>query len=384
MKRTLINKAVVALTLFFVSSAFAVPTGPCGDEDCCGQKRAECCEPAPGPFAFAYPKDIGLACPSDFYIYGEFLYFQAEEDGLEYGISYSPCEPLDINAQIPFPVTNGEIQGFSNGSHSWHWNPGFRIGLGFYLNHDAWMLEGAWTNVNVTNHVTTSLNGAGVLIPLWMMDNPLRGGGEPVGSARWKADFNTVDFHLAKPSHVSRYLVVSPHFGIRFAYIDQSYSAQYSGDWNGIDGAEYNASNDFWGIGTRAGFDTEWNLGCNAGLYGNIAASILYGKFDISQTWIGGVDNVPFTNINNMSNDLEEELYTDVTNFDIQVGVFWGAFFCDMRYHVMARLGWEMQYWWDQNRMRRWQNPTSPIYNDTVSRGDFKLNGLVFRLQFDF
>jgi hypothetical protein len=380
MKINLINKAITAFALLCASSAFAIPVGPCGDEGCCGQRRAECCEPAPGPMAFAYPKDIGLACPSDFYVYGEFLYFQAEEDGLEYGISYTPCVPHQSNAALDFPITNGEVQGFSNGTHSWHWNPGFRIGLGFYLNHDAWMVEGAWTHVNITNHVTASLNGAAIFVPLWMMSNPAYAGGEPVGSARWKADFNTIDLQLAKPSHISRYLIAKPHFGIRFAYIDQFYNAQYSGCWRQVDGAEYNGSNDFWGIGARAGFDTEWILGCGAGVYGNVAASILYGKFDVSQTWLGGEGNPT----NSMANDLEETLYTDVTNLDIQVGVFWGMFFCDMRYHVMARLGWEMQYWWDQNRMRRWQDPLSPLYNDTVSRGDFKLNGLVFRLQFDF
>ena len=39
-----------------------------------GNKRDVCPDDMkPGPFAFTYAKDIGLACPSDFYAFGEYL-----------------------------------------------------------------------------------------------------------------------------------------------------------------------------------------------------------------------------------------------------------------------------------------------------------------------
>ena len=214
-----------------------------------------------------------------------------------------------------------------------------------------------------------------------------------LGSARWKGDFNTFDFQFSRPSHVSRYFTINPHLGIRFAFIDQYYQADYSGLWNGQEGASFNANNDFWGIGTRAGIDTEWQAGCGAGLYANFSASILYGKFDVSQTWLGAEADVTLLGSteqygngigNALMSDLEYEIYTSAANIDMQIGVLWSLYFCDMRYRVLAKLGYEFQIWWDQNRMRKWTDSASPLYNDSVSRGDLSLNGLVFRLQFDF
>lgn len=374
------------LSLLFAVQAFAIPNGPCGDTGCCGEKRAECCIPAPGPFAFANCKDIGLACPNDFYIFGDFLLMHASQDGLEYAISYSPCDPIITNAPLAFPVTNGDIIGFSSDSKSWHWNEGFRVGFGFVTGKDCWNLEATWTSLNITNSTSTSLNGSGVLIPLWMEGAPQRGyGSDPLASARWKADFNTFDITLARPFHVSRYMIMSPHFGLRFAFIDQYYQVEYSGVWGdsvatggGIDGGSFTADNDFRGVGTRAGVDTEWQMACGAGLYANVAASILYGQFDIDQTWLAGESG------DRSNDDLDYEFYMNSPNLEIQMGVFWGMFFCDMRYHVAAKLGYEFHVWWDQNNMRRWTDGTTPIYNDTVSRGDLTLNGLAFRLQFDF
>jgi hypothetical protein len=367
------------LTLLFALQAYAVPVGPCGNESCCGQKRAQCCEPAPGPMAFSFCKDIGLACPADFYVYGEFLYMQASEDGLEYGISFTPCEYPADTTPIQFPVTNGNVEDFSKDNRGWHWNEGWRVGLGFQAG-DCWLLEGVFTHVNVTDHTTTSLNNSQILVPLWMGQATYDPNSDALGSARWKADFNTFDFQFSAPYHTSRYFTFNPHVGVRFAYIDQYYQAEYSGVWDGVDGADFTANNDFWGIGTRIGVDTEWQAGCGAGVYGNASASLLYGKFDISQTWLAG----PAANDSQTNNDLEFEFYTTAANLDMQIGAFWSLFFCDMRYRVLMKLGYEFQMWWDQNRMRTWSDVTSPIYNDEVSRGDFGLNGLVFRLQFDF
>ncbi len=63
------------------NGVYAIPKGPCDKPvDVC------CEEPKPGPFAFAYPKDLNLACPKDFYIYGQAMAFQAKQDGLEFAI----------------------------------------------------------------------------------------------------------------------------------------------------------------------------------------------------------------------------------------------------------------------------------------------------------
>lgn len=379
--------AASAAALIAITNVHGVLQDPCQvppEQICCDSDFA------PGPFAFAFPKEVGLACPSDLYVWGEFLYMQACEDGLEYAISTAPCSDLTDGDDYSFPVKGGHIEGFSTGCNDWDWNPGFRIGFGTYICHDAWALQAEWTNLNITNHTGVHLSGSSLIIPLWMTSDAEHHGGNNIASARWDADYNTFDVRIGKPYHVSRYLIAHPHFGIRAAWIDQCYTAEYSGfftdeDGEGhspptpaVDGASFDADNDFWGIGTRVGIDTEWYLGRGAFLFGNFAASLIFGKFDIDETFSAG----PLSS--GMNNDLEHEFKTTIPNYEIQLGLAWGTNFYDDKYHITVALGWEFQYWWDLNRMRRWQDDVSPIYNDTVSRGDFSTNGISFKAQFDF
>ena len=112
---------LLAVTLLITSTVGAIPPAPCDPQPC-----NVCCEdPKPGPFAFSYPQELTLSCPQDFYIWGEFLYMQAKEDGLDYGITAG-----NDNAEY-FPVTSSKVLGFSNDHHDWDYNPGLRVGFGF-------------------------------------------------------------------------------------------------------------------------------------------------------------------------------------------------------------------------------------------------------------
>ena len=50
-------KLFFLLGFILAFSAYAIPKDPCEPKDTC------CEEPAPGPYAFSYPKDLGLVCP---------------------------------------------------------------------------------------------------------------------------------------------------------------------------------------------------------------------------------------------------------------------------------------------------------------------------------
>jgi hypothetical protein len=366
--------------LLIFATVYSIPQGPCGPCGTCGEVQDVCCEkPAPGPFAFSYLKDKGLACPCDFYFFGEFLYMQAKEDGLEFAISYTPCDP-DTPGNLRFPITNGQVENYCSDSENWDWNPGFRFGLGFDATDSGYFVEGSWTYLHITDFHSTSLAGNGVLVPLWMVSDPFRVPSQVYGSTRWEGWYNTLDLHLAFPYHVSRYYTASPHAGMRVAIIDQYHEVHYNSYWNGSNDATMIANNDFCGIGARVGVDQEFMLACNAGFYANFSASMIYGKFNVDQTFRGGSND----DASAMNSDLDFEVCDNITNFDIQLGLFWGLYFCDMKYHLGMRFGYEFHYWHDQNQLRRWTDPTVPVFNDAVSRGDLTLNGISFRLQFDF
>lgn len=329
----------------------------------------KCHYPSPGPFAFNYPKDIGLDCPRDFFFYADFLALQAKEDGLEFAISNTDSNVGD------YPIT-GKVQGFSGGHHDWDFGFGFRLGIGFYLNHDMWTLAAEWTHLLIQESESSATSSSAFFVPLWL--SPTNYSSPNLNrnrvTARWKSYYNTFDINLSKPHHISRYFIVLPYIGLRGAWIDQNYDVNYDGTFSSGHNVRYEASNDWWGVGLRAGFNSEYLLGGGWALFGRTAGSILYGKFDIDQF-------TPLTISSGFA--LNEEFYDNTTNLELALGISWGIFFGKNRYHFNLALGYEFHEWFSMNRMRKFFGTSAPS-NDTISRGDFSLNGISLRAVFDF
>ncbi len=365
--------------LLAATSAYAIPKNLDGrSNDACPD------EPRPGPYAFNYAKDIGISCPSDFYVFGEFLLMQSQMEGLEFAITQTHTTNAGGGA---FPLRGGNLVGHSTSNHDWNFNPGFRVAFGFLMGHDAWNLEGKWTYMRMKDDTSESIHNNGIMLPLWLpaytnMDSPYFNLSNRDVSERWTGKYNTLDMILGKPYHVSRYFILNPFFGIRAAWIDQNITARYSGLIEGYDSAEMNAKNDYWGVGLRGGFDGEYLLGRGWNLFGGFAAALLYGKFDVSQS----------ATINSYGFELDQDFYTNTPNFEIKLGIAWGTFFCKNKYHVGLKVAYEFMDWLDINRMRRFLDSgsggtpaTTPILsNMTVANGDLSFNGFAFRLQFDF
>lgn len=362
--------SLVALTT--ATGLYAIPRGPCDEKpsDMC------CDEPKPGPFGFAFPMDMNISCPRDFYVHVDGLLFQAKQDGMEFALEDSGT------AGVPSaPITHGKLGAFSNNNSDWGYNPGMRFGLGFYLEHDAWNVDFNWTWLNIAEYKHANASaGQTLMIPLFILGSAnaaAQMGGRT--SAVWDTDYNTLDAQLGKPYYVSRYLTLNPHFGLRFAWIDQHFSVDYGGTTgvNGITATRtiHHADNDFWGVGSRAGIDTEWKVGKGWCLFGNIAASMLFGKFEVSQSMIlpGQTDGF----------DLDYHFYQNVPNFEIILGFGWGHHFDKNKYHLALKAAYEFHEWWDQLNIRKFFSGTTTYANDVVSRGNFTLNGFSLKVQLD-
>ena len=356
--------AAAALALLATTSLSAIPRDPCEPI-----APPVCCEePKPGPFAFAYPFDLELNCPRDFYVHVDGLAMQAKQDGMEFVIQNS-------SATDGTTLSQGTVEGFSSNANSWDYNPGMRFGLGFYLDHDAWQLDFNWTWINVTNYqLANTTTSGGHLIPLWLDGSGMSSANFGFrSSAVWRADYNTFDISLGKPYYVSRYLIFNPHFGIRGGWIDQHFSVSY-GETTPGNRVIAHGDNNFWGVGARAGLDTDWVLGKGWCLFGNFAASLLCGKFEISQNFnIINTDNVV----------VDHKYYQNTPNFEIVLGIGWGKYFNKKRNHVALRAAYEFHEWFDQLNMRKFFTGSHHYANDTVSRGNFTLNGFSLKLQFD-
>jgi len=361
-KKNLLTKVLIIFGMLFVTtSAFAIPKGPCD------QPKDVCCEdPAPGPYAFSYPKDVGLSCPRDFYAHGEFLWMKPSEEGLEYAMEQ------DAATENTFPLENGKIKSFSSGSQEWDWRPGFRVGFGFYNDFDSWNIDVNWTYLRMKADSVSEVTGAGFnLLPL--LYPPTGALAIQHASARWSGDFNTLDLMVGKPYHVSRYYVSNPLFGIRAAWIDQDYHVRYFQNY-----LKKNVfhKNDYWAVGLRGAYEGDFLLGSGWFIYGKAAYSLLFGKFDTSQSSDNDTTTIAKYKV-------EDSFYSVQPNAELAMGFSWSKFFHKNQYKVALKVGYEFHHWWDQNQIRKFFD-TNPVATDTVSRGDLSFNGFMFGLHIDF
>ncbi|MGD2169861.1 MAG: Lpg1974 family pore-forming outer membrane protein [Chlamydiota bacterium] len=362
----------------FCLNVNAIPPAPCDKP-----VQNVCCDkPKPGPFAFKYPRDIGLVCPSNFYVAFDLLVMQAKENGLDYAMTNS-SGGQNANTIGTSPLTNGSVKGYTtddNGS----WDLGGRFDIGYYSNHDFWNLDATWTYFHFTEDKSSSIDGSGRMLPFWLtpVDFPPAATAIPAGdaSAQWKLHYNTLDLSLGIPRHSSRYFITNPFFGIRAAWIKQSYLARYGGDQgvNNPDVAlasspEMNAKNDLSAIGFRAGLNAEWLIGLGFQVFGNIAGSMLYTKFDVDQ------NVAQFGNGYEVSNDFTQ----NIPNLEAAFGLGYRALFNKNKASVVARVAWEFHQWWNVNQLRRFFDEQNWSANKPVSRGDLTLNGVSISLGFD-
>jgi hypothetical protein len=78
---------------------------------------------------------------------------------------------------------------------------------------------------------------------------------------------------------------------------------------------------------------------------------------------------------------------------EIILGLCWSHLFSKNKYMVSLKAAYEMHQWWEQNRLRRFFDKDTDVgtadisassSNDEVARGDLKVNGFSFAIQFDF
>lgn len=372
------NKRVLASSfavLSMATSLYAIPRDPC--EPIC---EPVCCEvPVPGPFAFAYPWDLGLNCPRDFYVHVDGLAFQAKQDGMDFAIE-------DTTSFVGFPtapITYGKVLGFSDSNSDWDYNPGMRFGLGFYLDHDAWNIDLNWTWVNISNYKTVGATDNGVLIPLWLLGigqegQSFTGSFGKNANAVWTAQYNMCDFTLGKPYHVSRYIVFNPYFGLRGGWINQHFSVGYSGASPETSTTHHGQKNNFRGVGAKVGFNTDWIVGKGWWLFGNVSGSLVAGKFEVNQNL-----NIPFPQFEPDGFDIVSDYYQNVPNMEMAIGLGWSRQFDCCRYRISLKAAYEFIQWWDQLNMRKFYSGNPFYASDVVSRGNFAMNGFSLRLQLD-
>jgi len=380
--------AVMAVSLAAATSLVSADTynngpfvGPMNN-NCCYDVCPASCNPC-GDLAFSIEGLVWRAC----------------EDGLAFGTQTTTAQEC-LNC-TPSKITHEVNSRLKEPHFKWDW--GFRLGLGYALPCDCWGLQLYWTHYNThtssthdESFITPSATVVGQFFtPAWgqVEFNGSSAAAIDSTTAHWKLKLDLLDVELGRPFCISQCLTLRPHIGVRAVWINQRYNIDnFNTDTSSVTRTlqEVRLKSDFTAAGLRAGLDTQWDLGCGISLYGNAAASIVYGNYDVKSE-----DDYLFV-IND--NDFYEIRQKDqfcacrgVT--DASIGFRWRTCFCNDTIAMTWNIGWEHHLFFNQNEFEDFvfledlvgfDPAEGGVKNPQFHKGDLCFHGVVFGLKLDY
>lgn len=306
--------------------------------------------------------------PFCIYFSADFLYWQAREDNLDYGVTTTGAsfEPI-----VDGTVLNMEFD----------WHPGVKVGIGTdFKGHDCWDLFAEWTYLNSHNNGSTTLPLGKSIFPSLLQPVLISNDVSQFAKANWKLIYNTFDLNIGRPFYSGELLTMRPHAGLRASWIKQRYNATYA-DLNISSIISFNTNTKFdsWSIGPRFGFDTNWELPGGFKLFGNAAFSLLFTYFDMNKHELEVEEAGEIVR----SSVTDKKHHNSVrANAETFLGFGWGSYFdCD-NWHIDLNLGYEFQYWPDANGDIRFVDFLASGVH--VTGGNLVLHGITFKARADF
>ena len=277
----------------------------------------------------------------DFTIFADLLVWTAKEAG------------ADCWAE----VITSEGSSSSNDLREVHfgWDPGFRVGLGYGMKHDAWDTQFYYTQFHTRgkDHVSSSPGAVhSTFLGNFYVDNAdgagLSGPSYQRAHIDWKIHFDMFDWELGRNFWVSRSLALRPFLGVKGGWIDQSIHSTWKNP--ALTGAEFfsvgreNLKNNFWGIGPEAGLNIQWNLFADEkqsfNLFGNFSGALMWGHWRFSDLFENSIQQKVKVRLNQIKSGASM-----VRTF---MGFEWSSYFNKNRHRFSTKLGYEMQFWLDQ------------------------------------
>jgi len=321
-------------------------------------------------------------CPTDQAVYFtlDFLYWVAHNHGFSWaGKSYDETTTKPVDFRVLYMNDN--------------WDPGFRFGIGWDTLHDYWDILAQWTYYH--NHSKDSASSPNAVYIVGGGIFPSSGLGSNFvyqdGKAHWRLNYNMLDLEIGKTFYISKYLSLRAHAGGRGGWIDQSFRSEFTNiiydKEPPIQDTVYHCDQDFWGIGPRIGIHGDWHLGEGFSIFGNIAAALLYGKFDVHETQRFLAADTTYrywTLIPGVYNEvlgLKRDFYELSPNLEMIIGLSWGRCFHNEKTYFSLKAGWETNYWWNQYKLSSYTLQMLDLGEETHP---VSMQGLTLRAKVDF
>jgi len=314
---------------------------------------------------------------------GDFLYWFAEEDGLEYAV-------VQKSASAEVAPAKSHVKQLSI-----DWQPGFRIGLGYRLPHDSWNLNAEWTRFYGSDHghsIEPHSPDDLLAIPYVQIGNNAStvGGSrfvQKIDKAHWKLHYNVLDFEFSRPFFLSKALAVRPFFGPRGAWIDQKIQAHYDifPFFGTLLSALVKSKNDYHAGGLRLGTDLDFYFTKYFSIFGQASGSLLYGQFETKTNAYLGLPNTspPFKSV--LAIQAKNKPSHLRSNLEFRGGLKGHIPLFNNKAELTLAVTYDMSIWFSQNEINDAAFPGGVVSLIPEARkGDLTLQGLAVSAGLDF
>ncbi len=309
---------------------------------------------------------------------GEFLYWTIRAAQMDYVVERTRSK----TGQVPFDGTysTGVGTAFFGTLHEHHfkWDPGFRLGLSYETNKDAWMLSGLYTYFH--SHSRSSKDPK--TGPFDYLNGTLfQASDTPVHKARSLVRFTSdvAELNLARNFKVSKAISFQFLAGIIGAWTDMKWRVEFVGSTIFPNNLNWK----FKGGGLNTGFKSLWNIasGLNFCLDGGLSA--LYGSHHNSYK------SASIPNHQDAWALLYDKDLRIVWKTNLKSGFSWLKQYTSFGYELF--LGVEVNTWFNLNENYRplisTPGATSPVQNERPRFFDscpLNIYGLSARTSFSF
>lgn len=281
--------------------------------------------------------------PGNIFLRGDVLYWKPHISNLE--LAFGEDSIVQTTEGIGRTINSREF----DEDPKFHWNAGYRVGAGFKPECTNWFIGSFWThfNDNGTRHSSSTNEG------------------------KCRVKLDQLDVLFTVESCLSCFKL-NPYFGVRGVHLNEKLHSRLITDiilspTSSATGTRtLRDKQNYYGGGPLIGIDAFWDLGCNIDLYGTIAASLLYGHY-----------NVHFNDSDIFTAPLSESIFNKTTkhlhafdaNIDLAIGFIWNV--CIYNTPFMLKLGFEHHQFFNQSRLG-------------LARGDLSFDGGTFSISTEF
>jgi hypothetical protein len=258
------------------------------------------------------------------------------------------------------------------------WDPGFRIGLGGNLPYDQWDIMAYYTYYynHTENHRSTYADDqlAGFVPTLLAV----RGFGIPKLEGRYRLHYNMLELEIGRDMFLSQRLSFRPLLGAAATWINRKFSVRYAQtvDLNGnvVTPGKGATKIEYFGIGPKVGFNTNWWMSRQWKLFGNLQAAFLYGHLRNHLT-----SDQTINGEKQRTGDVHNSNDNMVPWLQAQAGIAWGKCLNQGKTYLSLSGAWEINYLWNMFINDTFSNTTT--FN---AESNLSLQGFTARLQIDF